>query len=390
MTEAFQLRLRTFQVAAFIAGLLGLLACFIGAAFQTRQFYFSYLFGYLFWLGLALGCLIITMIQYLTGGRWGYPVRRFLEAGFSTLPLMLLLFIPVLVGLRELYPWARPEEVAASEALPKRQPYMSVPWFIVRALFFFAVWLAMAWFLRRRSLAQDTTTEVGPSRALRVLSGVGVLIYPLTATFAYIDWILSLEPKWYSTMFPLIILSGQVLAAFAFVTILLRLFEHQEPIAGTVNRLIYHQLGNLLLTFVMFWTYVAFGQLLVIYSGNLPHEISWYLHRIANHWKAIVAVIALFHFFLPFFLLLFRVVKQHARYLVTIAVVLFVVHIVNVYWLVMPSFHREGVRVSWLDFAAPIGVGGVWLAAFLWRLQRAPLLPANDPRMEEEMAYGTH
>jgi hypothetical protein len=367
-------------------GVIGLVGCCVGAAYNRRQFFASYLFGYLFWLGLALGCFTVTMIHHLTGGRWGYPIRRFLEAGFSTVPMMALFFIPIFFGLRELYPWARAEEVLNAEVLRKRIPYMDVKWFIVRAVFCLALWSAMAWLLRRWSLAQDATTEVRPGRSLRKLSGPGVLIYPLTATFVYVDWIMSLEKEWYSTMFAIIILSGQIVSALAFATVLLKVFEGEEPI-GVPDQLIYHQLGNLLLTFVLFWTYVSFGQLLVIYSTNLPQEIEWYLHRIAGGWKIIIAVIAAFHFFIPFFLLLFRVMKRNPGYLVTIASGLLVAHAIAVYWLIAPSFHERGLAVSWLDFAAGAGLGGIWLGTFAWLLARAPLMPRNDPRMIEELAH---
>jgi hypothetical protein len=390
VSDKLQLQLTRFRNGALLVGIAGLVACGVGAASNTKQFFVSYLFGYLFWLGLALGCFTIAMIHHLTGGRWGYPIRRLLEAGFSTLPLMVLLFIPILFGLQELYPWARGDEIAGEDVLRKRLPYMNAPWFIARTTICLLLWTVMAWLLRRWSLTQDATTDLQPSRRLRKLSGVGVLLFPLTATFVYIDWIMSLEKEWYSTVFAVIILAGDVLCAFAFATMLLKLFEKEEPIAGALTTLIYHQLGNLLLTFVLFWTYVSFGQLLIVYSANLPQEIKWYLHRIAGTWKIVVAIIAGLHFFVPFFLLLFRVMKKNPRYLVTIAAMLFLVHIIAVYWLVVPSFHQNGVEVNWLDVAAPIGIGGVWVAAFLWLLARAPLMPRNDPRMKQELVYGAH
>jgi len=429
MSRQLRSRLKLFRNAALCVGLAGLCASFIGAAFDARQFFVSYLFGYLFWFGLAAGCLIIAMMHHLTGGRWGYPIRRFLEAGFSTLPLMLLLFVPIFFGLRELYPWARtgsadlqsavspisnrqgvrhfdtfrttktPQAGSAAiqqignlrhdrdEILRKRQPYMSAAGFIARALFCLTLWSVMAWLLRRWSLAQDDARDLRASQRLRTLSGPGVLVFPLTATFAYVDWIMSLEKEWYSTIFAVIIIAGQVLCAFAFVTVLLKIFEREETLAGAITALTYHQLGNLLLAFVLFWSYVSFGQLLVVYSANLPQEIQWYLHRIAGSWKIVVALIAALHFFVPFFLLLFRRTKRDSKLLVAIAVTLFVLHFIAVYWLVAPSFHREGLAIAWLDFAAPIGIGGVWLAGFVWLLMRAPLRPRNDPRMEMELAH---
>ena len=225
-------------------------------------------------------------------------------------------------------------------------------------------------------------------RKARKLSGVGVVLYSLMGTFAYIDWIMSLEKHWRSTMFPVIMLIGQILVACAFAVIMLTLFRKDEPLVNVVNKTHFHHLGNLLLTFVLFWTYISFGQLLIIYSGDLPQEIDWYLHRIAGSWKWVVAGLALFHFFVPFFLLLFRPMKRHVAPLVTLAVLLFLFHIVDAYWLVMPSLHQNGVVLSWLDFTAPIGVGGIWICYFLSRLKTAALLPQHDPGMQFAFTYG--
>ena len=376
------------QRTVLLAGLVGLAASIYGAFAEPKQFFFSYLFGCLFWLGLSLGCFTVSMIHQLTGGRWGYPTRRFLEAGYLALPLMLLLFIPIFFGLHDLYPWARSADRAAEKVLAERYIYDNSWAFIVRAVVFLSIWIWMASCLRRWSLEQDTTTDATPTRKARTLSGPGLVIYPILGTFAYIDWIMSLEKHWYSTIFGVIVIIGQILLAYAFAIIMLTLFRTQPPLSAVVTTTHYHHLGNLLLTFVLFWTYVSFGQLLIIYSGDLPHEIDWYLHRIAGNWKWVVTAVALFHFFLPFFLLLFRSVKRHVMPLTILAALLFLMNLVDVYWLVMPSFHQHGVEVSWLDFAAPIGVGGVWLSFMLSRVKSAPLLPQNDPGLQFAFRYG--
>jgi len=381
MTPAFLSRLNRIQLASLMIGILALAGTAMGAFSNSKQFFFSYLFAVLFWLGLSLGCFIITMIHQLAGGRWGYPTRRFLEAGFMVLPLMAVLFIPIFFGLRQLYPWA------ADPSVGSRHVYDSNWAYIIRQAFFFFVWIWIAYCLRKWSLQQDLTTDAAPTRRARFLSGPGTVIYGLLVTFASVDWIVSLEKDWYSTMFGVIVAGGQILVAFAFVVVLLAMFQKQAPFAGVVDKVHYHHLGNLLLTFVLFWTYVSFGQLLIIYSGDLPNELHWYLHRITGSWKAVVAVVALFHFFLPFFLLLFRGVKRRVPAIAILSALLFIVHIVDTYWLVMPSLHQAGVAVSWMDFTAPIGVGGLWLACFLWRLKSAPLLPVMDPGMQFAFVY---
>lgn len=388
MNLALQFRVSRIQFWVLAVGLIGLGCLAYGATVDRRQFFFSYLFGYLFWLGVSLGCFLISMIHQLTGGRWGYPTRRFFEAGFLALPLMLVLFIPLCFGLPELYPWARPDVVAADKVLLERHAYQNPATYIGRSVAFLLIWIWMAYCLRKWSRQQDLAADAAPTRKARALSGIGIVLYGLLATAACVDWIMSLEAHWYSTLFAVIFIIGQVLAAFAFAIVLLTLFRAQEPFAETLNKTHYHHLGNLLLTFVLFWTYISFGQLLIIYSGDLPDELKWYLHRIAGHWKAVVWILAAFHFFLPFFLLLFRGIKRHVAPLAVLAGLIFVMHLLDVYWMVMPSLHSEGMDVSWQDFAAPMGIGGVWLAYFLSRLKAAPLLPQQDPGMQFAFTYG--
>jgi hypothetical protein len=381
MNETLLSKLNRVQLAGLIMGVAGLVGCAVGAFLDTARFFPAYLFGYLFWLGLALGCFGVAMIHYLTGGRWGNPTRRFLEAGYMTLPLMAALFVPIFFGLSRLYPWARPAAVAASKVLQHKASYMNSTAFVVRMIFYFLVWIVMTWLLRKWSLEQDRTSEVEPTRRMRVLSGPGIVIYPLTTTFAYVDWIMSLETDWYSTMFGVIICAGQVLVAFVFITILLAWFKNYEPVSQATTPAPFHQLGNLILSFVVFWTYVSFGQFLIIWSGNLPREIVWYLHRTGGNWTWIIGFLAAFHFFFPFFLLLFRTMKRQIRALVILAAVVFVAHIVEMFWLITPSFYPAGIAVNWIDFAALLGVGGVWTAMFIAMLKRAPLLARNDPRI---------
>ncbi len=380
--------LGTLQIWFLVIGLVALALTAYGAFVERAQFFFSYLFAFLFWLGLSLGCFLVTMMHELTGGRWGFPTRRLLEAGFMVLPLMLLLAIPIFFGLHQLYPWARPEEVAADRVLQARSVYDSTAGFVIRIVFCLGIWTWMAWCLRRWSLEQDVTTDAAPKRKARTLSGPGIVIYGLLGTVAYVDWVMSLEKHWYSTMFAVIVIIGQILLAFAFSVVLLTLLRRREPLSEVVTATQYHQLGNLLLAFVLFWTYVSFGQLLVIYSGDEPHEIQWYLHRIAGNWKWVIGVLGLFHFFLPFYLLLFRAVKRHPLPLAILAAILFTEEVIQIYWMVMPSLHQNGLAVSWLDFTAPIGIGGLWLAVFLGGLKSAPLLPQNDPGMQFAFRYG--
>jgi hypothetical protein len=370
------------QLAGAVLGVLGMLLCVAGGWGGGSQCFFSYLFGYIFWLGLSLGSLVIAMIHYLTGGRWGNVTRRFWEAGFMTLPLMALLFLPIFFGLTRLYPWAQAAVVAADKTLQNKAAYLNVTGFVLRMIVCFVIWMTLAFFLRKWSLQQDQTTDVTPTRKMRTLSGPGVVLYAFTVTFAFIDWVMSLEPDWYSTMFAIIICGGQILIAYAFATLLLAWFRNYAPVAGIASAEQFHQLGNLLLTFVMFWTYVMFGQFLINWSGNSPKEIIWYQHRVAGSWKWIIGILVVFHFIVPFFLLLFRASKRRLPALIVLAAIIFCAHIIAVFWLVAPALHQTGLRVTWLDFAAFAGVGGMWITTFFAILKRSEIIPRNDPRLD--------
>jgi hypothetical protein len=361
-------------------GLVCLLLCLLGWIVSPREFFIAYLFGVLVWLGVALGCMAFLMIHYLTGGKWGWPVRRFFEAAAGTLPFLALCFIPILFGLRELYPWAIEAQVASDKVLQYKHPYQNAPMFILRAAICFGIWIWMAHLFNKWSRQQDATRASGPMKKLRTLSGPGLIIYPLTITFAYVDWIMSLEADWYSTMFPVLICIGQMLSGLAFVVVLLAWLGPRSALSEIIGKENFHHLGSLLLAMTMMWAYLAFGQLIVIWSGDLPHEIVWYLHRISGGWRWVVVFLLLFHFLGPFFLLLSRQTKRRPRFLMGVAATIVIAHLVDVWWMITPSFYPRGVHVSWLHFTALLGIGGVWFYFFIRKLESKSLVPMNDPR----------
>lgn len=365
---------------ALCLGLVALGLCLLGWFLDPRQFFIAYLFGELVWLGVALGSMGFLMMHYLTGGMWGWPTRRMLEAASKTLPLLGLTFIPIFFGLHYLYPWAMPVQVAADQVLQHKHPYLSPFWFVVKACIFFAIWSVIAVLLNRWSRQQDSTHDVAPLIRIRKWSGPGLVLYPLTVTFTYVDWIMSLEPDWYSTMFPILICIGQMLSGLTFVILLLFWLGPRSSLSAVTGKENFHHLGSLVFAFTMMWAYLAFGQLLIIWSGDLPHEISWYLHRVAGSWHAVVAFLVLFHFFGPFLILLSRQVKRSRRALAIIAGVVFAAHIVDVWWMIEPSFYQHGIHISWQNFTALLGIGGVWLFFFTRNLESKSLVPLNDPR----------
>ena len=375
-TDSLRPQIDRVQSRALIVGILAMLVCVLGAFSHGTQFYHSYLIAFLFWLGIALGCAAVLMLHHLVGGGWGLVIRGFLESGTRTIPLMALLMVPLIFGLPRLYSWTHTAPSTPNSLLHFRQTYLSVPFFIIRACLYFAVWIALAYFLNRRSSEAGSTDDGGALRRLRKLSGPGIALYGLTATFAATDWVMSLEPEWYSTAYGLLFIVGEVLTALAFVIGTAMLLAHREPLVTVISRQRLIDLGNLILTFVMLWAYISFAQFLIIWSGNLPEEISWYRIHFRGGWMAIVIALLLFHFALPFFLLLFRNMKSKARALALIAGAILLVRLADLWWIVTPTFH-PGVRLHWMDVLAPVGIGGIWVAIFLRQLKGRPLVPAQ-------------
>lgn len=371
--------------SALVAGVVGLGLTLVGWLAEAGQFHRSYLFAYLFWLGVAIGCLSIVMIQHLTGGLWGMVSRRFLEAGTRTLPLLVLLFLPLLPALPDLYVWARPESVAKDPLLLHKSLYLNVPFFLSRAAFYFVIWLLLAHFLNRWSLELDAGPNLKISRRLRSLSGPGLVLMGLTITFSSVDWGMSLNPHWFSTIYGMIFMVGQALSALALVVALLALLGGQAPLRGVVRKETLHDLGKLLFAFVMLWAYVNISQFIIVWSGNLPEEIPFYLDRFRGGWGVVGVAVLVLHFVLPFLLLLSRDVKRNPRALASVAGALFLLRAVDLYWLVGPDLGPHGghgFHLHWLDLTALVGIGGLWLWAFARQLKGRPLLPVGEPEIQ--------
>lgn len=369
--------------AALIAGALGLAACAIGAVFEPTQVLRSYLWAYWFWIGAAVGCGQLLMLYYLVGGAWGFVIQRILEAALRTLPYMFALAIPLVLGIPRLYTYADAHAVSLDRALAHKIVYLNTPFVITRLLIYFLIWGVIGYLLNTWSRRQDETGDFRYQSLRAKLSGPGIILYSFATTFAVVDWIMALEADWYSTMFPGFYLVGQVLTALGVAIFALRYVSRRAPLRDLVSYKEYQDLGNLLWTFVILWAYVEVSQLIITWSGNLPKEIVWYLHRTRGNWAWITVVVAIFHFGVPFFILLGRRNKRRADRIATIAAFVVIVHLIEQYWNVEPAFHPDRIFVSWLDFAAPIGLGGIWIALLLWQLGKRPLVPLHDPRLEE-------
>ena len=370
------------QYLALVVGLLGIVGAVGGYSSHPDQFFQSYLLSYVYWMGLTMGSLGVLMMHHLAGGRWGFSIRRLLEAGTRTLPVMIILFIPVIVGLHTLYEWTHLDVVKADPILSKKQGYLNESSFLWRQVFYFALWGVMAFLLNRWSSQQDTTVETHPTRRMQRLSGIGILVYALSMTLAAVDWIMSLEPHWFSTIFSAIYILGQMLLTWAFVVIVGAPLSQSAPLNALLTNERLRDLGTFMLAFVMLWTYTSFSQLLITWGANLPEEISWYLTRLKGSWLTVGYLIIGFHFLLPFVLLVSSRIKARIPILVTIALGLMLMRLVDLYWITAPAFDKSGIDIHWLDVALPVGMGGIWVSVFFWHLKRRSLVALNDPRFD--------
>jgi len=296
---------------------------------------------------------------------------------------MTILFVPVIFGIHSLYEWSHDDAVAQDIILQHKSLYLNTPFFIARAAFYFAAWLLMGWFLNRWSKQQDSTRDGSFAKRFQRLSAPGLIIYALTITFASTDWVMSLEPHWFSTIYGMMFMVGQALTTLAFVIAVLALLADTPPISDFLEPEIFNDLGNLLFAFIMLWAYLSFSQYLIIWSGNLPEEIPWYLRRSRGGWQWIAVALALFHFAIPFFLLLIRRNKRRRQVISGIAIAVVVMRLVDLMWLVVPA-HEPTVHVHWLDIATLAGIGGLWVAGFSKQLRKQSLLPLGDPEFQQE------
>jgi hypothetical protein len=365
------------QRSLIVGGLFAVLSL-VGAFIQPDRFYSAYLLGFMLWVGLSLGCLALLMLVHMTGGDWGQAVRRILEAGTRTIPMMAVFFIPVIFGLRHLYTWARPEDIARSKHLQEiTRTYLNPTWFVIRAVVYFAIWILLSWLLNKWSAEQDNPPARDTGHRFRVLSGPGLVLYAFTLAFASIDWVMSLNPAWISTIYGLLFLAGECLSAVCFVIAVVAILHRHRPLAEFMKPGYIHDYGNLMLTFIMVWAYFSFSQWLIIWAGNLPEEISWYLRRLHGGWQVIGLLLALFHFAVPFAFLLSRPLKRNVAKLVYLAAFLMIMRYIDMFWYIEPTFH-ERFALSWLDVVVPIAIGGFWLALFFRYLKERPLLPLYD------------
>jgi len=373
------------QRRLFVAGGVGAAVSLVGLLVDLRQFLQSYLMAYMLCLGVTLGCLALGMIHQLSGGAWGVVIRRPIGAATRVLPVMTLMFLPIALGMTRLYVWTNADLVAHDEVLQHKHLYLNIPFFLIRAAIYFLVWNGLSYLLNSWSLEQDRTADPRLARRMQILSGGGLVAYGVTITFASFDWMMSLEPHWFSTIYGVLIMGGQGLSALAFLIVALVWLSRRPPLDRIIVPAHFHDLGNLMLAFVMLWAYFSFSQYLIIWSGNLPAEIAWYLHRLQTGWRAVGLTLILCHFAAPFVVLLSRRVKRQPDLLIKVAVGVLIVRLIDLFWLIAPEFHQTGLSVSWMDIVVPLTFGSIWLGCFIWQLRGRAILPLHDPQFQEAL-----
>jgi len=373
---------KTIQQRSLIIGLVFGVIAVAGAWLRPDEFFRAYLLGFMAWLGITLGSMAILMLRHLTKGAWGMVIRRILGAAMRCVPLMVALFIPLLFGIRRLYIWARPLDAIADKHLREHlqeitKTYLTVNGFVIRAAIYFAIWYALSFLLTKWSAEQDHPPVRDNSARFKALSGPGLILYGFTITFAVIDWIMSIDPSWISTIFGLSFLIGQVLSALCFAVVVERILFRYKPMSELLKPEQVHDHGKFMLTFIMVWAYFAFSQWLIIWAGNLPEEITWYMRRLHGGWGSVGLFLVLFHFAVPFVMLISRPFKRDITRLVWLAAWLLLMRYVDLFWVIEPNFSVT-FKVTWLDVVVPIAMGGLWLAYFFRNLSTMPLVPAYD------------
>jgi len=368
-----------------IIGIIGLILSFIGWFSDSRQFYFSYLTAFVFWITIAWGGLFFVMLHHLVSANWSVVIRRFGESISMVIPFMAILFIPLLFGLKELFLWMNPETVAGDQLLLGKSDYLNLDFFIIRLIAYFLIWTVLAYLLNKLSLKQNKTPSFEITKKMRIVSAPGMILFALTLTFASFDWLMSLDAHWYSTIFGVYIFSGAFLAFISIVALMIIRLQSNGVLTEAITKEHYHDLGKWMFAFTVFWGYMAFSQYFLIWYGNIPEETIWFLHRWETSWKTISLLIVFGHFGIPFFVLFPQMAKKNKIVMTIMTIWILLMHWVDIYWIVMPTLHPHGVHFSWLDLTTLIGIGGIFLYIF-WRLFTAhPLVPVGDPDLEKSI-----
>ncbi len=381
-------RMGRFGPVAGLLGLVGIGILIAGLIGNQPAAWQAYLFGWLAWLSLSVGCQGLLLLKHCLNAKWGLPVLRLMEAGASVFNFLLLFaaFLPilytVLAGIPVLYPWADHQKVATDHLLHAKAWYLNPTGFTIRAVIYFAIWIFFSWKMTQSTLRQDESRDEREQAMRTNWASPGIVIYILAVTFAFTDWAMSLEPTWSSTIYGAWWAVGMALTGLAFITIIAVLNEDKDPYRGVVTHNWTRDMGNLIFTFTMLWGYTTFSQYLIIWSGNIPEFITYFVRRSEGRWNAIGLAVMLGQFFVPFFALLSPRVKAQPRLLVKLCGWVLFFRLVDMYYVIMPAMRPTPVPSIW-DLVALVGIGGLWVFGFSKSVARAPLMPSYDPRLTE-------
>jgi len=374
-----------FRKTSFIVAVIGVVFSVLGFFVDSAAFFYSYLTAFVFWTSITLGGLFFTMLHHITGAVWSTVLRRLMESIMQTIPLLALLFIPIIFGIADLYHWSHSDAVLSDSLLQKKAPYLNIPFFLIRTLIYFAVWFLLAHFLYKISLQQDKEFNPIQITKFRKISAPGIILFALTITFAAFDWLMSLDPHWYSTIFGVYIFAGSFLSTTAFLVVITQAIRKRGFLQRTITTEHFHDLGKFMFAFTIFWGYMAFSQYFLIWYANIPEETIWYLHRWEGSWKYITMVLVFGHFVIPFLGLMTRASKRNLTYLKVMSLWILLMHYFDIYWIVMPVRYAHHFHFSWIDLTTFVGVGGIFLW-FMWsKFWGRALVPVKDPHLEESI-----
>jgi len=367
-----------------IIGILGLALALGGMSMHAEKFASAYLTAWLFWLGIGLGGLFLTMLHHLTGSIWSVAIRRIAEAAASTLPVMAVLFIPILLGIHDLYEWSHPEALH-DHLLVKKAVWLNPTFFTIRAVIYLGIWSFLAWRLHAISVESDKgETAEHKSRMLKV-AAPGMIIFALSVSFASFDWMMSLTPHWYSTIYGVYFAMGSIMAFLGFLIIAVARLQAKGALVGVITNEHRHDMGKLFFAFIILWAYMAFSQYFLIWYANLPEETIFYRQRWVGSWKAVSLLIVFGHFVLPFFLLISRPAKRNITLLSLICGWMLLMHYVDLTWNIGPTFSPEGLHITPWHLTSLIGIGGLVIYFFIRTLAKHPLVPVGDPRLGDSI-----
>lgn len=381
--------------ALFGIGAVGLIATLVGYFMDADQFFFSYLVNFVFFTGIALAALIMVMLHHITRSSWGVVFRRIAETFTSRLWLWGLFLIPVLFGIHNLYHWSHPElfEYGTAEydkIVAGKAPYLNSTFFVIRQFIYFAIWGFLGYKLHKVSVQMDETNDWGLTSLLRKLSAPGILLFALSIAFAGFDWLMSLDPHWFSTMFGVYFFAISFQSFWPVMILLVFYLQSKGILANTIRQVHIYDLGAWFFAFTVFYAYIAFSQFLLIYYANLPEETLWYYHRLEGGWQYIAYGLLIGRFALPFLVLLNREAKKNRKVLGTVSVLVLIIHFAEIYWIAMPALYDHGVSFSWMDITAFLGLGGIFFGLFFNTLKKHDMVPKNDPKLEDCLSKSYH